>query len=117
MHETQKARTQEQQAIRKGNGMLAFSSKVLEYKSREVLLQLYKVLVRPHQEYCEQFWSPYLRKDAISLEAVQRRFTRMIPGMEALFYKVRLKRLELYSLELRRMRDDLIQTYRILMGL
>eukprot|EP00061_Rhincodon_typus_P005585 g25275.t1 len=47
----------------------------IEFKSREVMLQLYKVLVRPHLEYWEQFWSPYLRKDVLALEGMQRRFT------------------------------------------
>ena len=51
VHETQEASTQVQQVIRKANGMLALISKGLEYKSREVLPQLDKVLVRPHLEY------------------------------------------------------------------
>ena len=65
----------------------------------------------------EKFWSPYLRKDIISLEVVQRRFTRMIPSMEGLSHEERLNRLGLYSLEFRRMRGELIETYRILKGL
>ena len=45
------------------------------------MLQLYKTLVRPHLEYRIQFWSPHYRKDVEALERVQRRFTRMLPGM------------------------------------
>jgi len=71
-------------------------------------------LVRPSLEYCEQFWAPYLRKDVEALERVQKRFTRMIPGMKSLSYEERLRTLALYSLEFRRMRADLIETYRIL---
>ena len=99
-----KVNIQVQLAVRKANAMLAFMSRGLEYKSRDVLLRLYKVLVRPHLEYCEQFWAPYLRKAVLALERVQRRFTRMIPGMKSLSYEERLRTLGLYLLEFRRMR-------------
>jgi len=117
VHESLKVGLQVQQVIRKANGMLAFIARGIEFKSREVLLQLYKVLVRPHLEYCAQFWSPYLRKDILALEAVQRRFTRLIPEMRGLPYEERLSRLGLYSLEFRRMRGDLIETYKIMKGI
>ena len=107
VHESQKLSLQ---VIKKANGMLAFIAKGMEYKSREVLLQLYKVLVRPQLEYWVQFWSPYLRKDILALEGVQRRFTRLIPEMRGLAYEERLSRLGLYSLEFRRLRGDLIET-------
>ena len=41
---------------RKANAMLALISRGLEYKSRDILLRLYKALVGSHLEYCEQFW-------------------------------------------------------------
>ena len=50
-----------------------------------------------------QFWSPFLRKDVLALEGVQRRFTRLIPGMAGLMREERLARLGLFSLEFRRM--------------
>ncbi|XP_072896544.1 enhancer of rudimentary homolog isoform X3 [Hemitrygon akajei] len=34
--------------MRKVNAMLAFTSRGLEYKSKDVMLRLYKALVRPH---------------------------------------------------------------------
>ena len=66
------------------------------------MVRLYKALVRPNLEYCVQFWSPSYRKDVNKVERVQRRFTRMLPGLEKLSYRERLNRLGLYSLDRRR---------------
>ena len=41
----------------------------------------------------------------------------MLPGLEKLSYRERLNRLGLYSLEHRRMRGDLIEVYKITMGI
>eukprot|EP00061_Rhincodon_typus_P008279 g30747.t1 len=56
------------------------------------------------------------RKDVPAMEQVQRRFTRTIPEMKGLLYEERLRTLGLY-LEFRRVKGDLIETYRILKGL
>ena len=67
-------------------------------RSSEVILR-YLALVRPHLDYAAQFWSPYYKKNIGSLEAAQRRMTKMIQGLRNLSYKDRLKRLNLHSLE------------------
>ena len=51
------------------------------------------------------------------IEGVQRRFTRMIPELKSLPYEARLKRLNLTTLEIRRIRGDLIEVYKMLNGL
>lgn len=53
----------------------------------------------------------------LALERVQRWFTRMIPGMSGLAYDECLTALGLYSLEFRRLREDLNETYRIMKGI
>ena len=73
--------------------MLVFIARGFEYRDRDVLLQLYRELVRPLMEYCVQFWCPYLRKDVLAIEGVQHRFSRLIPGMAGLSYEERIRRL------------------------
>jgi len=48
------------------------------------------------------------------VESVQRKFTKRLPGFDSLDYKSRLMRLHADSLELRRLRYDLIySTYKV----
>jgi len=47
-----KVATQVDRAVKKAYSVLAFINRGIEFKSREVMLQLYKTSVRPHLEYC-----------------------------------------------------------------
>ncbi len=83
----------------------------------KVLLHAYKVYIRPLVEYCTPVWSPYQAKDIITIEKVQKYFTRRIYrrcGLNKLEYQDRLKFLGLSSLEKRRLHLDLCMTYKIL---
>lgn len=65
-------------------------------------------------EYCVQIWNPYFIKDIKLLEGVQRRSTKLVEGIEHLKYDVRLHYLGLTRLDYRRVRSDLIETFKII---
>ena len=90
--------------------------RTVTHKSVQTVVPLYKALVRPHLEYCSLVWSPYLKKDILSIEKVQRRVTKMIPSISALTYEERLKRTGLISQRKRRLRADLLEVFKILKG-
>ena len=69
-------------AASKGNQVLGMIRRNITYEEKSLSVPLYKAIVRSHLEYCIQAWSPYLRKDMDMLEKIQRRATKLIPGLE-----------------------------------
>ena len=103
-------------AASKGNQILGLIRRTIMYKEKQLIVPLYKAIVRPHLEYCIQAWRPYRKKDMDKLERIQRRATKMIPELRDLSYKSRLLQCGLTTLETRRLRGDQIEVFKIVNG-
>jgi len=125
---------------KEATGILECIKKNVVRRLREVLLPLYSALLRSHLRYCVRFWAPqfktshsivgYLelkrmhkdlqvqlqKKKKELLKRVQQWATKMAKGMEYLPYEERLRDLELFSLEKRKLSGNLINTCKFIMG-
>ena len=101
--------------------MLCWIARNLISRETTLMLRVYKTLIRPHLEYCEQLWNPAAEhgnwSQILRIESVQRCFTRMIEGVGLLPYSERLQILQLTTLAERRSRGDLIEVYKASQGL
>ena len=102
--------------VKKANRTLGMVKHTFSYMDKEMFLSLYKALIRPLLEYCPQIWNPFLKRDINALESVQRRATKIVPELKDLPYEERLSKLGLYPLSERRLRGDMIATFKILNG-
>ena len=86
-------------------------------KDVQTLVRAFKTYVRPILEYASCVWSSYHNADIQCIETVQRTFTKRLPGFKHMSYITRCNSLNIETLELRRLRCDLLLTYKILFGL
>jgi hypothetical protein len=100
--------------VNKANQIMGLIRRTYNYLDESTFNLLYKALVRTHLEYANQVWSPLYKRQEKILENVQRRATKLIPGMSDLTYPERLQKLKLPTLKYRRIRGDMIEMYKIL---
>ena len=81
-----------------------------------LIVNLFKTFVRPTLEFNTSIWNPNFKKDIISVENVQRKFSKRLcqkNNIKFNSYRDRLEILKLESLEMRRFKRDLILMYKI----
>jgi len=84
----------------------------------KVLFKALAVYLLPSLEYCSPVWAQVYKGDIALIERVQRRFTKQLRGLEELSYADRLLLLgKAETLELRRLKIDLIMISKIINGL
>lgn len=99
--------------VNKANRVLAVTRRTFECWNDNIFRMIFKGLVRPHLEYAAPIWSPYFDKYKDQIENVQRRATKLVPGLSQLSYPERLKKLKMPTLSYRRARGDMIQVYKL----
>ena len=126
-----KWKDQVEASVAKANRVFGMLKRTFASRSAKLWKGLYTGYIRPHLEFATQVWSPQLIGDIAALEGVQRRVTKYIAGLTRVPYTTadadteekrarlpsRLDRLELTTLEARRLRGDLIQQFKITHGL
>ena len=104
-------------AAKKANSVLGQMFRAFHFRTKKVMVKLYKCFVRPHLENAVCAWNPWLGKDIDLLENVQKRFVKMLSDVRGNTYEEKLKDADLTMLEERRRRGDLIQTFKTMRGL
>ena len=100
------------QSVKKANRIVGLIRRTFTSLDCKTFPLLYRSLVRPHLEYGNTIWAPRFAKDVTMIENVQRRATKLVPGLYEIPYEERLRILNLPSLVYRRRRGDAIELYK-----
>lgn len=103
---------------KRANSTLYLLKKAFREVSFDAFVGLYKCYVRPILEFAGPVWCAELVRDKNALESVQRRATRLpFRGNNRPSYEVRMRMAQLDTFENRKVRGDMITTYRIVNSL
>jgi hypothetical protein len=113
MHASLKPSVQIAECVKKANRALGMLLRCYTFRDRVHYIRLYKQYVRCHLEGAVQAWNPWLVQDIENIEGVQKRAINKCRGLQG-SYADKLKALGLTSLFERRIRGDMLQTYKII---
>ena len=98
--------------VRVANAIVGQIRSSFSFFDCDTFRRLYTAFVRPHLEYAQSVWSPYLEKHIKMIENVQIRATKSVDGLSHLEYEERLRKLKLPTLKYRRKRGDMIEIFK-----
>ena len=75
----------------KVNSKLSYTNKDIASRSKEAIIPLFLILVRPYLEYCVQFCATADKKTIDEIEQVQWRAAKMVRGLKHLRCEERLR--------------------------
>ena len=66
------------------NRNLGLIFRAFTYIDKDIFLNLFKSLVRPHLEYASSVWCPVFKKDRVANLNIQRHATKLVSGISHL---------------------------------
>jgi hypothetical protein len=102
-----------QHVVSRANSSLGLLKRTISSREATIFIKLYKALVRPHLDFGMCLAGPSYRQDVRLIENVQRRATKCVKSLKSTSYEDRLKQLKLSTLVYRRMRSDMMLTYKL----
>ena len=102
---------------KKAHAVLSQIRRATTLRDSKTFIGLYKSFVRPHLETAASVWNPSKREDVQTLEKVQRRAFRMVTDLGKISYEEKLEKMGMQSLEDRRKRGDLVDTFKYMNGI
>ena len=103
--------------VSKANQLIGLVKRSFQFLDQDMFLKLYKAIIRPHLEYANVIWHPIYKRQQSSIENTQRRATKILSKIKHMSYKDRLIYLNLPSIKYRQLRNDLIQTFKLMHGI
>ena len=91
--------------VNKANCIKGIIRRSFTYLDEKMFRLLFKAMVRPHLEYAQSIWCPYLKKHIELIENVQGRLTELVLSLKNLPYEDRLRKLELLSVRFRSLKE------------
>ena len=100
--------------VNKANKIMGLIRRTFDHLDISTFRALFTAIVRPIIEYGQAVWSPYQVGTVRKVESVQRNATKWVNGLKEMSYSDRLRLINLPTLRFRRLRGDMIETYKIM---
>ena len=84
--------------VNKANSIMGLIRRSFNFLDGYLFKKLYVTFVRPHLEYAQSVWSPYLKKHINTIEKFQILATKLVDGLANLNYQEILRKLDLPTL-------------------